>query len=302
MKQDEYTSKVTELQEDVKPTEIRYIPSGATPLPSILLMILLSLVVAGVCYAVARPICLLFHESAGSSGGGDSVRQFTEKRNIGLGMIFVNVVIFFVISLITVYSFKYLAYLTKLRNPKTGQYFAFFSAFVVCSALYLPLFDGRSLAPTDIAILFIPVSWVLMIAGCLAIPYSVSFDVFSHLSQMKFCEKNGKFLKKVVCTTLSWYQGKCLVQALRDSQYDVLPELFNSDLQKPETPSMTFTLFGHPQAETAYIDIDAKFEAVIGNATNSRTTNWLVYHYQMSQDEAIKMVGFIPSVFRKLNL
>ena len=305
MNQSEYAAMLIKLQEDIKPSQSRYMPSGETPPASIALLIPLSLLVAGVCYAVARPICLLFYELVGDSGGGGGTafNRWNEGRWIALGIIVVNGIVLTVIAYATIFSFKLVAYLTKLRNPKIGKRFAFFSVFVVCAVLYLPLFGGHSLAPTDITILFIPVRWVLMILGCLVVPLIVSYAVEDELLEMKFCEKTGYFLKKVAHVTLTWEQGKCLIQVLQDKQYDLLPGLLNSQWNgKAEFRSVTFTLFGHPKAEVAYVDVVAKFEICIGSATNATSSSWLVYHQKLSRDEAKGMSALIPSGVRRISL
>ena len=298
MKQSEYNEWVKALKEEVKPSETCYTPSGQTPPVSIAMLIPLSLLVVVVCYAAARLICNIFWQGIGESDGAIS---FNEGRFIALIMLLINFLIVTFIAVITTFSFKLLAYITKLRNPYVGMGFSFFSVLVVCAALYLPLHDGHSLAPTDFTIFSISVRWILMFVGCLVLPLIVSLIVAGTLHKMKFCEETGKFLKKVAEAHLSWANGKEFIQALAAKDYSKLTQ-YVSPQMKPGVPYMVFRLFGHPKAQDAFVDVEATYEAIIGRASNKTTKTWLAYHEKLNRDNAITLYGFLPSASRKHKL
>lgn len=290
MKQSEFREQVKALKEEVKPSETRYTPSGHTPSASIAMLIPLSLLVAFVCYGITRFICTIFWDVIANTGIGGS---FNGARFVGVIMIVINLVIFFIIAIVTRISFKYVAYLTKLRNPKVGQWFSFFSVLAVCLALYLPLYHGHSIAPTDIAILFIPLRWILMFIGALVLPLIVSLLVAETLRDMKFCEETGHFLEKITEIHLPWDNGKQFLKALKDKDYSRLLQ-FASFQKNLEVPYMIFRLFGHPKAEVAFVDVEAKYEAKIGRKNNKSTTTWLVYHDKLTKGDARTINGSLP--------
>ena len=57
--------------------------------------------------------------------------------------------------------------------------------------LFVPLFDGRAIAPINLKLLFIPLKWPLMLLGIGIIPYIAARYTVFLLNQHKFCEETG---------------------------------------------------------------------------------------------------------------
>jgi len=304
MNQNEYNASVEIFKAEIPQSKICYTPSGITPVSSIILLLLLSLAVSAIGYSFGRFICHFYYDAVGNTGftSGTMLEQFKHGRDIALGALLVNFVIFIVIGYTVMFSYKFVAQITKLRNPKIGQIFAFFSVFIVCAALYLPLYGGYSLAPTDLTFFLIPVRWLLMIIGVLILPLILSFTVRGTLISMKFCEATNKTLKKVAIGVVSWSQGIELIQLLNNKQYDSLSNILFNQNNKSDKPVLIFTLFGHPEATSAFIDVEAKFEKLIGSSYNETTTTWIVYHEALSKNVAIDLFNHLPSHTKKINI
>jgi hypothetical protein len=255
------------------------------PTASIVAMIPSSLLIAAVCYVAALPVCSFYW---GMFPPGFKGFNWQAKDAFGFVIFFVivNIVVAVVIAVITTFSFRFVARLTKMRNPRIGAWFAFFSVAAVCFLLYVPLFGQSTLSEFWPS----PFYWVLIGVGCLGIPYMISSIVGIFLYGMKYCEMTGMFLKRAIHAKLSWDDGKALIQALKDKSFDSVPAMLKRTRKVSPNPVLKFELFGHPDADVAYIDILASFTEVIGNATNSTTTSWLAYHQRLSKEEASRLL------------
>ncbi len=169
MSQDDYRARVKAFQQELQPSEMNYVPSGATPPASIAAIIPSSRLVPAVCYAVAYPICSFYW---GMFPPGFREFNWAAKDAFGGVVFFVimNIIIAIAIACVTIFSFKFIARLTKLRNPRIGARFAFLSVFIVCAVLYIPLFGQSTLSQFWPS----PLNWLLIAVGCLGVPYLVA--------------------------------------------------------------------------------------------------------------------------------
>jgi len=143
------------------------------------------LIIPFLCYVIGRPICWAYYYCASNRdvpwspffwGSGPHGGSSPDDESIIFAIV-MNIVLCLAVYFTSVQSLKVLIALSKERDVKSEVTVAFCSACVSCGLLYLPIFDGRSLAPT---FAFMPYTRWTEMAGCLIVPALLTLRIYEN--------------------------------------------------------------------------------------------------------------------------
>ena len=179
----------------------------------------------------------------------------------GYAMLFVNVIILLVISLGISVSFASIGKRMKSRNYLFASALSTIAAVIAAGVVYLPVFNGQSMAPVDVTLTFfdcivIPLKWPMIAGGVALAPVIAWFVTKEFVCNQRFCEVTGHFLEMKRGLEYPFYAFKDIQDSLTATRFDELakiPRAAQCEISKGHYCHIT--LWYNKNAETAYIDV-----------------------------------------------
>jgi hypothetical protein len=205
-------------------------------------------------------------------------------------------------TVIPLMSFGFLSKLTKNRNPLLPAILTGMVNVVLAVALFFPVWHGETLAPTHITFFFIPVRWVLMLIGGVLAPIIGVVVVYDAVSNQKFCESSGRYLKKFRQTGVSMDYAENALALLNRGEYvrsAHLPQATPEQLKAKHVAEIT--LWWHEQARIAFLELEIKFHGklaapVAGKRQDfKKEKTWLAYSTELDSGHAEVLAREMPA-------
>lgn len=181
--------------------------------------------------------------------------------------------------------------LFKNRNPNWPAILTLIPAFIAGIVFFWPIWDGQSIAPVEIAFLFIPISWLLILVGGLIVPILAALSAASSVAQYKFCEKAGVFLKPRRRSRFGFDWIEDVKELVSSGEYKYLREVEAAGKQDEKNRHYAqLVLWWHERADTAFIELTAFFGGQVWPSKKGErkevSASWLVLSKQIDRVEA----------------
>ena len=265
-------SAFTRLKQTIPEIPSAYNASWKTTVSAILVMVACTIPIGLILLAITGGLSLAY-DYAWSLISSD---QNSVQRLFGLLAFLVDGVILIAMGWLPVVFFKRLSIISKNRNALLASLLAGVISCAVSAVLFLPIFDGQTLAPTDLEFIVIPVQWVLIPLGLLLAPLISVAMVYDAVGNLKFCEEARVFLKPTRNITMCF-----------DAAGGVLPLLRNGNLAaacamspEPAKHGARLEVLGHPKTALQYVEMFLVFDGKAGDKTKSET--WRVFSEKTS--------------------
>ncbi len=261
-----------------------YVPSGRTTFLAVtsmllacpFLLVVLLLVCGGLCYGYE-----LLGEKIAQAGGNKG------PQLLGLLGIVLDFVIMFLLCWIPLVVFGGLSKLFKNRNPTIAAVLVGLTTLLAAIVLFAPLFDGHSVAPSDITFLFIPMKWVIIAVGGLLSPLIAAIVVSTKISGQKFCEVEKVYLKPTTYH-IPFDFAENAAELLRRNELVSLARLPRATAKKPKH-AVRITLWSHELAHTSFLELEACYAVLEpkGNQpAEAKTESWLFFSQSLNSSAA----------------
>ncbi|MBE9014470.1 hypothetical protein IQ250_30215, partial [Pseudanabaenaceae cyanobacterium LEGE 13415] len=157
--------------------------------------------------------------------------------------------------------------------------------FMVAIPLFLPIWNGETIAPTDFTFASIPIRWLLILIGGVLVPSLATKWVFTKVSNAKFCEKSGVFLKKHRVLNLEFDFAENALELLKRQEYEAVAKLPKADGRYP-SHSAHVILWQHDCAQVAFLEMQAKFKGEYTSFGKVRVAKkkWLAFSVLVDRD------------------
>jgi hypothetical protein len=278
---DEAKAVLTDAKSVIPETKSAYIASGRTTVSSVIGILLLSPVILVLIIALIFGIGYIDSWLSGSL----SSSSYSTRRHLGTLALILDLLIVVVMVIIPAFSFRLVSIAFKNRNRKIPSIAAYIVTLVAALFAFLPIWNGSTIAPVDITFFFIPVRWLFIIIGILLVPFVTSIIVSDSISNLKFCEETGVFLKNTRTKYLDFDYIENALELLKMKQYSRILSLSESS---GKSHCGRMRLFSHRMANCAYLDIEACFSGKGGQGNSSFNENatWLVFSEKLPSDIA----------------
>ena len=273
-----------------------YKPSGKTTASALLAMIIAAPVIITLLLVVSLLIFGVDLRLASKTLSDPSIYglhgELIQKIPRGLGSrlvgalaILSNLGIMFLIIFIPAFPYVVLGRIFKNRSRALPVAAAGVTSFIVAVVLYWPVWQGESLAVTDLSVYDFDIKPIIVALCGVGAPLLSMYCAFLAVSEDdKYCEKAGVFLDAVLRTTCHLNQVGVVLSLLSGRQYAAVAPLCKPP-QKDENRAAELVLWWHPNAQTAYIELSLCFcEEISKNKTEKHT--WLVFSRMIDSTEA----------------
>jgi len=280
--------------------ESAYKPSGKTTggatvsmlLASPLVLLLLLLICGGICFG------WIMFQVARLSDGSE-----TSAEIAGAVSILIDIVVIVLMIFAPVLSFGFLSRVFKNRNPLLPAVLTGIVDLLAAIVLFVPIWHGNTLAPTDLTLNGLPIRWVLIILGGLVIPVVAAVVVYQKIAGRKFCEETGFFLKPLSRLRLRFDFAENALALLKRGEYLALASLPRAEEQHIKKKHFAeVVLWGHDQAATAYLGVEVHFA---GNSKPVKKISleeskvvrvkWLVFSARLDETQTRSLLQTFPA-------
>ena len=252
-----------------------YVPSGRTTFLAVtsmivacpFLLVVLLLVCGGLCFGYE-----LLGEKIVAAGGNKG------PQLLGLLGIVLDFGIMFLLCWIPTVVFGGLSRVFKNRNPTIAAVLAGLTTLLAAVLLFAPLFNGHSVAPSDITFFFIPMKWVIIVVGGLLSPLFAAMAVSTKISGQRFCEVEKVYLKPTIYFIPFDFAENAL-ELLRRNELLSLARLPRATTNKPKHAAR-ITLWSHELADTSFLELEACYsvrEPKGNQPAEAKTESWLFF-------------------------
>ena len=268
-----------------------YKPTGKTTVTAALLMLvatpLVLLVLIGICGALCWGwLALVSHFSTDQS--------YSQSRLLGLLSLLLDLALVVLMVVIPMGCFGALSKWFKNRNPVLPAVLTGIVDLIVAIVLFVPIWKGETLAPTHLTFLFIPVRWVLIGIGGVIVPLAGAAVVHGKVSEQKFCEESGCYLKRFREIFIPFDSAENALALLRRGEYLAalrLPKL--GDAEHKGKHWARISLWWQEQAATAFLEMELRFRGksksqkkLTTEESKDRTKEWLGFSVQLDRGQA----------------
>lgn len=284
-------SAIAEAQRALPRTPSAYKPTGKTTFAATLLMLITAPLVLVLLLAICIGLCLGFDWLLAHWSSDDS---YSQRRGAGLLSLFLDLVLVVLIIALPMLCFGALSRWFKNRKPIIPALLTGAIDFIVAIVLFVPIWNGETLAPTHLTFLFIPVRWVLIGLGGLIVPVLGAALVYGQVAGQKFCEETGRYLRRVRQIKLPFDFGENALALLRRGEYLAATRLPKADpdgLKQKHWAALS--LWGHEEATTAFLELDMRFHGnskpqkkITFEEAKDKTKQWLAFSVQLSRSQA----------------
>jgi hypothetical protein len=268
-----------------------YKATGKTTALATLVMVLSAplvlIVLLGICGALCWGWVYLL-----SSFSSDS--SYGQSRLAGLFSLGVDLALVVLMVVIPMASFGLLSKWFKNRNPLIPAILTGLVDLLVAIALFMPVWKGETLAPTHLTFLFIPIRWVLIVIGGLLVPFIGAVMVYGKVSEQKFCEETGCFLKRFGEIRIAFDLAENSLALLTRKEYLAavrMPRLPEAESKQKHWAGIS--LWWREQAATAFLELNLRFHGksqpekkVTAQQAKDKTKEWLAFSVQLDRAQA----------------
>jgi hypothetical protein len=260
-----------------------YIASGKTNPMAVLVLLLATPILFGIVLYLSWLLCLGYNGMEGNLTASRGVNRFLGLVGIGLDLLLVVMMIF-----IPFLAFTGLSRFAKNRNPWLPSILTGISSAAIAVLLFFPIWNGETLAPTDLTIVFIPIRWLLIAIGGILAPLFSAFVVFSGVADLKFCEQSNVFLKEYRVLDLDFDFGENALEILRRGEYEAVAKLPKANDGRYPAHAAHTILWWEDSAKTACLELTMKFQGKFqdGKEMTEKKEEWLVFSVLLDRDRA----------------
>jgi hypothetical protein len=236
-----------------------YISSGKTNPVAVVILLVATPILFGIVFFISWTLCTLYTSLEGARNTEDPFLAFTS-----------------------------LSRLTKNRNPWLPSILTGISSAVIAILLFFPIWNGETLAPTDLTIIFIPIRWLLIAIGGILAPLFSAAIVFSGVADLKFCEQSKVFLKEFRVLNLDFDFGENALEILQRGEYEAVAKLSKANDGRYPAHTAHAILWWDESAKTAFLELTMKFQGKFhdGKEMTEKKEDWLVFSVLLDRDRA----------------
>jgi hypothetical protein len=271
-----------------------YEPSGTTSFMAVLAMLVASPIALLAVLVPSLAVVFGLDWLMGAISGGDSTSH-GESRLWGLLSVVLD---FFLVIGACMLPGKIVAGAGALFKNRSGLIAGALGglvAFLASVVLFWPLFEGHSLAPTDITFIFIPVKWVLIVVGATIVPFGGWAVARDAVNLKKFCEEGNVYLPASRRMDAPLGEGQLLTDSLALGMWPEVAKIPRVSKEEAKTtPTIQLQLFSHPSAKVGYAELTAKYVATSEAPKKTKTSDWLAYSRKLTQDECRALASAMP--------
>jgi hypothetical protein len=262
-----------------------YNSSGKTNPGAVVVLLIATPILFGIILYISWLLCLGYNGIEGNLNAGTSRGA---SRFFGLGAIILDLLLVVIMIFAPFLAFTSLSRLTKNRNPWLPSILTGISSAVIAILLFFPIWNGETLAPTDLTIIFIPIRWLLIAIGGILAPLFSAFIVFSGVADLKFCEQSNVFLKEFRVLDLDFDFGENALEILQRGDYEAVAKLPKANDGRYPTHTAHTILWWDESAKTAFLELTMKFQGKFpnGKEMTEKKEEWLVFSVLLDRDRA----------------
>jgi len=279
--------------------ESAYKGSGKTNPGAILALLMATPLILALLLIVTVSLCLLFNQLM-SLASGAAAESYRASRAFGLFSIIFDAGLAFLLVFSTPTLLVWTSKLLKNRNALFPGILAGLINFIVGIVLFIPFWDGFSLAPINLTFLFIPIQWPLMFIGIIIIPLFVALATSGGISSQKFCEDTGVYLKKMGSLSIKFDVAENALALLDRGAFSEvvhLPKAAETDLKRDLQGEIA--LWWHEKATIAFLEMKVFFSGEYKGKNSKESKDirrdWLAFSKQLDRSEARRLNQLLPS-------
>ncbi len=282
--------------------ETAYKPSGRIPLVGLVLFLPAAAVAAAIVCAVCVAVCLGigFIEVLLD---GELPESGSTSRKIGALAALISLVIDLCLICAVAggpgYSIGWLCRQCRIRNLWLPGLVAGVAGLLISGVLFLPLFDGATIAPIYISFWFIGLRWPLLILGMIVGPFGAPAVAVEFVQKQKFCEEGLVYLKPLRTVRHRFDVAPDVVALLAKNDFakaSKLPRIDDMD-KTARKHCAEVTFWSHERANTAFVEMTARFCAKKDEGKkkpSEETEKWLAYSAKIDKHTA-EQIAFTVS-------
>jgi hypothetical protein len=289
-----------EAKQALPPATSAYKPAGRTTAAASLLLVASAPVVLVLLAAVCGGLCLAFDALSSSllaNWGHSSHSSSRLMRSLGIFSLVLDFVLALLMIWLPMKLFSAISITFKNRNPVLPAVMAGIVNLVVAVILFVPIWEGDTLAPTDLAILFIPVRWLMIVVGGLGVPLLSAMAVHGTISDQKFCEETGHYLRRMRHVKLPFDSAENALALLRRGEYGAAIRLRHADAADVSLNHWAgLSLWAHEKATTAFLELELHFRGrfkpqskLSFEEAKDKSAEWLAFSVQLPSAQAIAL-------------
>jgi hypothetical protein len=283
---EEYDRSLAAAKTAFPPATTAYNSSGKTNPVAVTVLLVATPILFSIIFFISWTLCTLYTSIDGARNTDDP--SFRVNQVLGAVAIVLDILLVAIMSGAPFLAFTSLSRLTKNRNPWLPSILTGISSAAIAILLFFPIWNGETLAPTDLTIIFIPIRWLLIAIGGILAPLFSAFIVFSGIADLKFCEQSKVFLKEFRVLDLDFDFGENALEILRRGDYEAVAKLSKAnDGRYPKHTAHTI-LWWDESAKTAFLELTMKFQGKFqdGKEMTEKEEEWLVFSVLLDRDRA----------------
>jgi hypothetical protein len=262
-----------------------YIASGKTNPLAVGVLLVATPILFGIVLYVSWLLCAAY---GGIDGARTSESSFRANQFFGLVAIGLDILLIAIMTIAPFLAFTSLSRLTKNRNPWLPSILTGISSAAIAIILFFPLWDGETLAPTDLTFVFIPIRWLLIGIGGILAPLFSAFIVFSGVADLKFCEQSKVFLREFRVLDIDFDFGENALEILHRGEYEAVAKLPKANDGRYPAHAAHTILWWDESAKTAFLEMTMKFQGKFpeDRETTEKKEEWLAFSVSIDRDRA----------------
>lgn len=283
---EEYDRSLAAAKSALPQATTAYNASGKTNPVAVVVLLVATPILFGIVFSASGTLCMLYNGIEAARNTEDP--SFRVNQVLGAVAIVLDILLVAMMSIAPFLAFTSLSRLTKNRNPWLPSILTGISSAAIAILLFFPIWNGETLAPTDLTIIFIPIRWLLIAIGGILAPLFSAAIVFSGVADLKFCEQSNVFLKEFRVLALDFDFGENALEILRRGEYEAIAKLPKAnDGRYPEHAAHTI-LWWDESAKTAFLELTMKFQGKFhdGKEITEKKEEWLVFSILLERDRA----------------
>ncbi len=267
-------------------TTSAYNSSGKTNPIAVIVLLVATPILFGIVLYISWLLCTVYSSIDGARNTTDP--SFRVSQVLGVIAIVLDIILVAIMSFVPFLAFTSLSRLTKNRNPWLPSILTGISSAAIAMLLFFPIWNGETLAPTDLTIIFIPIRWLLIAIGGILAPLFAAFIVFSGIEDLKFCEQSKVFLKEFRVLDLDFDFGENTLEILRRGEYETVAKLPKANDGRYPGHAAHTILWWDESAKTAFLELTMKFQGKFhdGKELTEKKEEWLAFSALLDRDRA----------------
>jgi hypothetical protein len=283
---EEYDRSLAAAKAALPEATTAYNSSGKTNLISVVVLLIATPILFGIVFSICVALCTLYTSIEGARNTEDP--SFRVSQVLGVVAIVLDLLLVAMMIFAPFFAFTNLSRLSKNRNPWLPSILTAFSSATIAILLFFPIWNGETLAPTDLTIIFIPIRWLLIGIGGILAPLFSAFAVFYGVGNQKFCEQSNVFLKEFRVLNIDFDFGENALEILRRGEYEAIAQLPKADDGRYPKHAAHTILWWDESAKTAFLELTIKFQGKFqeGKEMTEKEEEWLAFSVLLDRDRA----------------